>query len=135
MSKKKKHEKKHAVELEPGITWMGEVEPQNYTAAFSYLKLTYNEQESADLVASLLQVPIVKFAAKDIFRASRLKLLDRNNYHVKKNIVKIEAGEPMSPILMVRVGHTSGVIITDGYHRLCAVYAYDEDAIIPCKIV
>jgi hypothetical protein len=27
------------------------------------------------------------------------------------------------------------VIIADGYHRLCAVYSVDEDALIPCKIV
>jgi hypothetical protein len=27
------------------------------------------------------------------------------------------------------------VIIADGYHRLCAVDAHDEDALIPCKIV
>jgi hypothetical protein len=27
------------------------------------------------------------------------------------------------------------VIIADGYHRLCAVYSIDEDAVIPCKIV
>ena len=27
------------------------------------------------------------------------------------------------------------VVIADGYHRLCAVYSYDEDAVIPCKIV
>jgi len=27
------------------------------------------------------------------------------------------------------------VIVADGYHRLCAVYSYDEDAVIPCKIV
>ena len=27
------------------------------------------------------------------------------------------------------------VIIADGYHRLCAVYAFDEEAVIPCKIV
>ena len=27
------------------------------------------------------------------------------------------------------------VVIADGYHRLCAVYGFDEDAWIPCKIV
>jgi hypothetical protein len=27
------------------------------------------------------------------------------------------------------------VVIADGYHRLCAVYTFDEDAWIPCKIV
>jgi hypothetical protein len=25
-------------------------------------------------------------------------------------------------------------IIADGYHRLCAVYSLDENAVIPCKI-
>ena len=27
------------------------------------------------------------------------------------------------------------VVIADGYHRLCAVYSFDEDVLIPCKIV
>jgi hypothetical protein len=27
------------------------------------------------------------------------------------------------------------VVIADGYHRMCAVYSFEEDAIIPCKIV
>jgi hypothetical protein len=26
-------------------------------------------------------------------------------------------------------------VIADGYHRLYAVYTFDEDAVIPCKIV
>ena len=27
------------------------------------------------------------------------------------------------------------VVIADGYHRLCAVYEFDEDALIACKVV
>jgi hypothetical protein len=27
------------------------------------------------------------------------------------------------------------IVIADGYHRPCAVYSFDEDADIPCKIV
>ena len=27
------------------------------------------------------------------------------------------------------------VVIADGYHRVCAVYTFDEDALIPCKLV
>jgi hypothetical protein len=27
------------------------------------------------------------------------------------------------------------VIVADGYHRLCAVYGFDEDTLIPCRIV
>jgi hypothetical protein len=41
----------------------------------------------------------------------------------------------LSPLLLVRDTRTSKLIIADGYHRLCAVYMFDEDAVIPCKIV
>ena len=42
-------------------------------------------------------------------------------------------GKALSPILLVR--QSGKVVIADGYHRLCAVYGFDEDAPIPCKIV
>jgi hypothetical protein len=35
----------------------------------------------------------------------------------------------------VRNKRIGRVVIADGYHRLCAVYKSDEDALIPCKIV
>jgi hypothetical protein len=49
--------------------------------------------------------------------------------------VKIKKGIALSPILLVRSSANGKVIIADGYHRLCAVYSFNEDAIIPCKIV
>jgi hypothetical protein len=33
------------------------------------------------------------------------------------------------------IKRTGKLIIADGYHRLCAVYKFDEDAMIPRKIV
>jgi len=36
---------------------------------------------------------------------------------------------------MADIGASEEVIIADGYHRMCAVYSFDEDALIPCKIV
>jgi hypothetical protein len=41
----------------------------------------------------------------------------------------------LSPLLLVRATGNQEVIIADGYHRICAVYSFDEDALIPCKIV
>jgi hypothetical protein len=38
-------------------------------------------------------------------------------------------------LLLVRDEARGKVVIADGYHRLCAVYARDEDASIPCKLV
>ncbi len=75
----------------------------------------------------------MQFKAKDIFRASGLSLLGTSNSHVEKDREKISAGRKLSPILLVRDG--GKVVIADGYHRLCAVYSFDEDALIPCKIV
>lgn len=76
-----------------------------------------------------------RFKAKDVFRASQLSLLGVSNLHIEKDRKKIEAGTPLSPLLLVRDAPNGRVIIADGYHRLCAVYSHDEDAQIPCKIV
>jgi len=54
---------------------------------------------------------------------------------VEKDLAKIREGSKLSPSLLVRDGDRAKVIIADGYHRLCAVYSVDEDAVIPCKIV
>ena len=52
-----------------------------------------------------------------------------------KDRKKILAGTPLSPLLLVRRAGRAALIVADGYHRLCAVYAFNEDAVIPCKIV
>jgi hypothetical protein len=75
-----------------------------------------------------------KHKAKDIFRASGLSLLGVSNSHVKTDRKKLKAGKALSPLLLIRDPRNGKVIIADGYHRLCAVYSYDEDALIPCKI-
>jgi disulfide oxidoreductase YuzD len=74
------------------------------------------------------------FKAKDIFRASGLSLLGISNSHVKKDRQKIQSAEDLSPLLLIRDSVNGKVVLADGYHRLCAVYSYDEDAVIPCKI-
>jgi hypothetical protein len=78
---------------------------------------------------------MVYFKAKDIFRASQLSLLGVSNSHVITNVEKIDKGIALSPILLVRDNGTVKTIIADGYHRMCAVYTFDEDVLIPCKIV
>jgi disulfide oxidoreductase YuzD len=53
----------------------------------------------------------------------------------EKDLKKIREGTKLSPLLLVRDRNHAKLIIADGYHRLCAVYSVDEDAMIPCKIV
>lgn len=117
------------------IRWLPEPEEHNYPAATSYLGLHYDDREVAVLVKALRAAPMSSFKAKDIFRASGLSLLGVSNSHVKKNLGKIEDSESLSPLLLVRTGNGNKVVIADGYHRMCSVYVFDEDALIPCKIV
>jgi hypothetical protein len=116
------------------IGWLADPEDHDYPAAMSYLSLIFDEARAADYVQKLRQALVTPFRAKDIFRASGLSLLGVSNRHVDKDREKIEAGKKLSPVLLVR-GSEGKLIIADGYHRLCAVYSYDEDAVIPCKIV
>ena len=116
------------------IQWSHEAEEHDYPAALSYLGLLYDEPTSAAHVNKLRRAPISQSKAKDIFRASSLSLLGISNSHVKKDQQKIQSAEPLSPLLLIRDSANGKVIVADGYHRLCAVYSYDENAIVPCKI-
>ena len=119
----------------PEIKWLAEVEEHDYPAAESYLRILYADDQAAALVARLRAATLVEFKAKDIFRASKLSLLGVSNSHVAKDQRQIEHGIALSPLLLVREERLGKVVIADGYHRLCAVYGYDEDALIHCKIV
>lgn len=52
--------------------------------------------------------------AKDILRASRLRLLDVDNPHVKSDLAKIAQNKALSPILVVRGDITTGVPLQVG---------------------
>lgn len=116
------------------ITWLAEVEEHDYPAAESYLRLIYSDEKVAEVVAALRKAPLVQFKAKDIFRASQLSLLGVSNQRVERDRQKIRDGKSISPLLLMRDQQNGKVVIADGYHRLCAVYGFDEDALIPCKI-
>ena len=117
------------------ILWLSEPEDHDYEAARSYLSLTSESTAARRIVKELVRAPVTQFKAKDIFRASGLSLLGVSNSHVEKDRRKIETGKKLSPLLLVRDATHGKVIIADGYHRLCAVYGHDEDAMIPSKIV
>jgi hypothetical protein len=117
------------------IKWSLEPEEHDYAAAESYLSLFFDGSTANGYAQQLKQVPMSKFKAKDIFRASGLSLLGVSNYHVEKDRKKILVGHALCPLLLVRDKPNGKVIVADGYHRLCSVYGFDEDALIPCKIV
>ena len=117
------------------IEWLETPNDHDYPSAASFLSLIYDEKTSLAFIEKLKTASVTHYKAKDLFRASNLSLLGVSNLHVRRDIKKIKSKEALSPILLVRDTAHGRVIIADGYHRLCAVYKFDEDALIPCKIV
>lgn len=117
------------------IKWLPDVEEHVYPAAASYLSIIYSAEKVSAIMVKFRHAAIVQFKAKDIFRASWLSLLGVSNSHVEKDRQKISGGKALSPLLLMRDEQNSKVIVADGYHRLCAIYSLDEDALIKCKIV
>ncbi len=117
------------------IKWLPDVEEHDYPAAESYLRLLYSENRVSEMIARFRDAAIVQFKAKDIFRASQLSLLGVSNLHVDKDRKKIQKGVSLSPLLLLRDEQNGKVVIADGYHRLCAIYEFNEDVLIHCKII
>ena len=117
------------------IKWLNKPLKHDYSAATTYLSLTMDPGAAKTIAKKLVNAEMVEFEAKDLLRASGLSLLEIGSSHVEKEWAKITAEEKLSPLLLYRDEAHGKLIIADGYHRLCAVYRFDEDAVIPCKIV
>ena len=119
------------------VKWLDAPEDHDYAAAADYLSLIAETDRVHKTVSSLRDVKPVYRKAKDILRAARLALLPESSPHVKSDLAKIAANKRLSPILLVRGTAADGtpLQIADGYHRVCASYATDENTDIPCRLV
>ncbi len=119
------------------MVWKPDPEEHDYPAAADYLELTLPADRVSRVVAALRSATTVSKKAKDLERASGLPILPPSNVHVAADLKKVKAGQPLSPMLLVRGQLAAGVALTsaDGYHRMCASYHLDENAEIPCRIV
>lgn len=117
------------------ILWEKEAAENNIKAADEYLHLKFSKAD-ADLAAEKFKKHkdrIENFKAKDLLRASGLKLLPTSDEEVAEKLKKIKANEPLKPVLLVRDKHD--LYIADGYHRVCAVYHIDDAAEVACVLV
>lgn len=116
--------------------WKPEPDEHDYPAARDYLELLFREKEVDEMVNNLEKAPVVTKHAKDILRASNLKLLPASDLHVAVDLRKVRKGIMLSPVLLVRGDGSQGapLVVADGYHRVCASYLIDEDSEVPCRI-
>jgi len=115
------------------VIWKNKPEEHDYPAAADYLELIFSKEKVKKIVNRLRKEKMTFKKAKDILRASKLPLLGKDNIHVSANIDKCKKSEKLSPVLLVRID--DGLVIADGYHRVCAIYYLSEDFNIPCKLV
>jgi hypothetical protein len=117
------------------IKWLKRAQKHDYPAARAYLNLILQPRDARKIVDKLKRASIQEFAAKDIFRAANVPLLATSDSDVKKDRALILHKEALSPLLLYRHPKLGKLVIADGYHRLCAVYSFGEQAMIPCLIV
>lgn len=120
----------------PKLEWAERAEVDDLDAAVNYLSLLCSDTKAAALVKSLRNSKLVEHEAKDLLRAAQLPLLPRDESHVDEDLKRIRKGKALAPVLLVRGDLASGrpLIIADGYHRICAVYYFDESAPVRCRI-
>jgi len=116
-----------------GVNWLEKPEAHDFPAAADYLDLLADAPTVKKLTKRLKSGTVSHKKAKDILRAARLGLLPVDNPHVSADLAKIQKGEALSPILLIRGDLATGVPlqIADGYHRVCASYHTDENTDIP----
>lgn len=64
-------------------------------------------------------------------------LLPRDEPHVDEDLKRIAKGKPLPHVLLIRgeMGRGLPLVVADGYHRICAVVYFDENAPVSCRIV
>jgi hypothetical protein len=116
--------------------WKNKPDLRDFEAAQCYLSLISPAPQTKSLVHALRSAKTVEHTAKDLLRASALPLLPRDESHVARDLKRINKGKPLSPVLLIQgdISKAVPLIIADGYHRVCAVCHYDEDASIACLL-
>jgi hypothetical protein len=117
--------------------WKEKPSAKDFTAALSFLCLIYPTADAKKLVGALRRARTIEHAAKDLLRASGLPLLPHDEAHVADDLKRIRKGKPLSPVLLIQgdMSRCIPLIVADGYHRICAIWHYDEDAPISCRLI
>lgn len=117
------------------VKWMPEPAPKDYEAAAAFLRLLYPARKVAGWTRELKRAKMSAFLAKDILRASGTPMSEVHAFDWSKQQKEIDRGTPLSPMLLVRQDNGGHLIVADGFHRLCALFANDQEVTVPCKIV
>jgi hypothetical protein len=116
--------------------WGDEPAPRDLAAARAYLSLIFEPRLAERLTEGLAAVETNRsYGAADILRAAGATPLKRKDALVRAELDKIERGQTLTPVLLVRDVTRHVVVVADGFARLCASKLANEYAVVPCRIV
>ena len=117
------------------IRWLALPEDKDFLAAHSFLSMLVDPLQLDATVEALRASPEGVWAAKDILRAAGLPALrPKQSTEVAQKLKKVNAGTPISPVLLVG-GIRDYLVIADGCHRVSAAHRVDEDARVPGRLL
>lgn len=120
--------------MKPALRWLDDVAEHDYAAAERYLSLLLDEQLASYAAMKLRQAELTSRRANDILRAAGRPALPLDDPGVHRDLLKVLAGERLSPVLTVSFAGQAGGDIADGYHRVSLAYAIDPAMEIPLRI-
>ena len=118
----------------PPIAWLDDAPGKDYDSASHFLELVDNREHIDQLIARLRTAPVVEYKAIDLLRAAQLVVPKQDDLPTREQLAQIRNGEPLAPVLLVRVEALNKVIVADGFHRICAAYRTDPDVKVHCKL-
>lgn len=120
--------------MSKSIKWLRKPRKKDYTAARRYLKLVLGPKTARSLAGQLRRANVKEMPARDLLRASRTPMSEVRAFDWESQNKDIKKGRRLAPILLVFGVRDGTLLVADGFHRLCAVFAYDQDATVRFKI-
>lgn len=115
-----------------GLFWADVVADRDYQSAFDYLSLRLDAERAQRAVEALQDADLTSRRANDLLRAARLSPAPLDDPGVRKGLLRIARGKPLSPVLCVAVG--DGLEIADGFHRISLAYHLDPFDVVRLKL-
>jgi len=120
--------------MSKAVKWLKKPKKKDYPAAQAYLALLFGARAAGRLTRRLRRAKVHKIAARDILRASHTPMAEVRAFDWDEQNKEIKHGKRFSPILLVCGAHGDALIVADGFHRLCAAFAHDQDATVLFKL-
>lgn len=119
------------------ISWSADLPGENVAHAQDYLSLLFGPATAARMADQFQSAPRGTARADNICRAASMLPVNDKDPRVDDYMKRMKDGETISPVLLVYGDMCDGLplLIADGYHRICAAYHTDTDAMIPYRII